>query len=128
MRPAAAIAAAQYHGRGFRIATCSRERDDATLPKIWTHFAWSRSRNANRGGFNEQAGCRQQILSRQTRRHGREGAAADSQEVTAMSSPEELTFVVGRWLRPIVVVLDVVRRFGLRTTSSREQRSTALNQ
>jgi hypothetical protein len=48
--------------------------------------------------------------------------------VTAMSSPEELTFVVGRWLRPIVVVLDVVRRFRLRTTSSREQRSTALNQ
>ena len=27
-----------------------------------------------------------------------------------MSSPEELTFVLGRWLRPIVVVLDVVRR------------------
>ena len=27
-----------------------------------------------------------------------------------MSSPEELTFVVGRWLRPIVVVLHVVRR------------------
>ena len=27
-----------------------------------------------------------------------------------MSSPEELTFVVGRWLWPIVVVLDVVRR------------------
>ena len=49
-------------------------------------------------------------------------------EVTAMSSPEELTFVVGRWLRPIVVVLDVVRRLGLRTTSSREQRSTAPNQ
>jgi hypothetical protein len=45
-----------------------------------------------------------------------------------MSSPEELTFVVGRWLRPIVVVLDVVRRLELRTTSSREQRSTAPNQ
>jgi hypothetical protein len=45
-----------------------------------------------------------------------------------MSSPEELTFVVGRWLRPIVVALDVVRRLGLRTTSSREQRRTALNQ
>jgi hypothetical protein len=45
-----------------------------------------------------------------------------------MSSPEELTFVVVRWLRPIVVVLDVVRCFGLRTISSREQRSTALNQ
>jgi len=52
----------------------------------------------------------------------------DLLEVIAMSSPEELTFVVGRWLRPIVVVLDVVRRLGLRTTSSREQRSTALNQ
>ena len=59
---------------------------------------------------------------------GRQGAAADPLEVTAMSSPEELTFVVGRWLRPIVVVLDVVRRLGLRTTSSREQRSTASNQ
>ena len=53
---------------------------------------------------------------------------ADALEVTAMSSPEELTFVVGRWLRPIVVVLDVVRRLGLRPTSSREQRSTAPNQ
>ena len=58
----------------------------------------------------------------------RQGAATDALEVTAMSSPEELTFVVGRWLRPIVVVLDVVRRLGLRTTSSREQRSTAPNQ
>jgi hypothetical protein len=27
-----------------------------------------------------------------------------------LSSPEELTFVIGRWLRPIFVVLDVVRR------------------
>ena len=59
---------------------------------------------------------------------GRQGAAADPLGVTAMSSPEELTFVVGRWLRPIVVVLDVVRRLGLRTTSSREQRSTAPKQ
>ena len=45
-----------------------------------------------------------------------------------MSSPEELTFVVGRWLRPIVVVLDVVRRLRSRTTSSREQRRTTQNQ
>jgi hypothetical protein len=45
-----------------------------------------------------------------------------------MSSPEELTLVIGRWLRPVVVVLDVVRRLGLRTTSSREQRSTAPKQ
>jgi hypothetical protein len=45
-----------------------------------------------------------------------------------MSSPEELTFVVGRWLRPIVAVLHVVRRITFQPTSSREQRSTAANQ
>jgi hypothetical protein len=45
-----------------------------------------------------------------------------------MSSPEELTLVIGRWLRPIVVVLDVVRRFTAAPTSSREQVSTASNQ
>jgi hypothetical protein len=44
-----------------------------------------------------------------------------------MSSPEELTFVVGRWLRPIVVFLHVVRRLGLMPTSSGEQQSTALH-
>ena len=42
-----------------------------------------------------------------------------------MSSPEELTFVVGRWLRPVVLVLDVVRRLKAAPTSSREQRGTA---
>jgi hypothetical protein len=41
-----------------------------------------------------------------------------------MSSPEELTFVVGRLLRSVAVVLDVVRRIGLRPRSSREQGST----
>jgi hypothetical protein len=41
-----------------------------------------------------------------------------------MSSPEELTFVVGRVLRSVVAVLDVVRRIGHRPTSSREQAST----
>jgi hypothetical protein len=41
-----------------------------------------------------------------------------------MSSPEELTFVLGRWLLPIVHVLDVVRRVRPVPTSSREQRST----
>jgi hypothetical protein len=30
------IAAVQREWRGFRMAACSRERDDATLPKIWT--------------------------------------------------------------------------------------------
>jgi hypothetical protein len=30
------IAALWRFWRGFRIAGCSRERDDATLPKIWT--------------------------------------------------------------------------------------------
>jgi hypothetical protein len=49
-------------------------------------------------------------------------------ELNAMSSPEELTFVVGRWLPPVVFVLDVVRRFNLWTTSSREQRRTTQNQ
>jgi hypothetical protein len=44
-----------------------------------------------------------------------------------MSSPEELTFVVGRWLRPISVVLDVVRWIGWRPISSREQGSTDIN-
>ena len=44
-----------------------------------------------------------------------------------MSSPEELTFVVGRWLRPIVAVLHVVRRMTLQPISSREQESTGLN-
>lgn len=44
-----------------------------------------------------------------------------------MSSPEELTFVIGRWLRPIVVVLYVVRRITFQPISSREQESTALN-
>jgi hypothetical protein len=42
-----------------------------------------------------------------------------------MSSPEELTLLVGRWLTPIVFVLDVVRRLKAAATSSREQVSTA---
>ena len=45
-----------------------------------------------------------------------------------MSSPEELTFVVGRWLRLIVVVLHVVRRMTFQPISSREQKSTAPHQ
>jgi hypothetical protein len=44
-----------------------------------------------------------------------------------MSSAEELTFVVGRWLRPIGLVLDVVRRFKRAPTSSREQTGTQPN-
>jgi len=48
--------------------------------------------------------------------------------VIVMSSAEELTFVTGRWLRPAVALLHVVRWFGLMTTSSREQRSTARDQ
>jgi len=49
-------------------------------------------------------------------------------EVTAMSSPEELTFVIGRWLRPIVLMLHVVRRLRAWPTYSREQGRTAINQ
>jgi hypothetical protein len=32
--------------------------------------------------------------------------------------------VIGRWLRPVGFMLDVVRLFGLLPTSSREQGST----
>jgi len=42
-----------------------------------------------------------------------------------MSSPEELTLVVGRWLRPVVAVMHVVRWLKDAATSSREQVSTA---
>jgi hypothetical protein len=42
-----------------------------------------------------------------------------------MSSAEELTLVFGRWLRPLISVLDVVRRLREAPTSSREQVSTA---
>jgi len=45
-----------------------------------------------------------------------------------MSSPEELTFVVGRWLRPVVMVLGLVRRIANWRISSREQASTDLQQ
>jgi hypothetical protein len=42
-----------------------------------------------------------------------------------MSSPEELTLVVGRWLVPVVAVLHVVRWLKGAAISSREQLSTA---
>ncbi len=42
-----------------------------------------------------------------------------------MSSAEELTFVVGRWLRPVVFALDVVRWLKAAPISGREQVSTA---
>jgi hypothetical protein len=44
-----------------------------------------------------------------------------------MSSPEELTFVVGRVLRSVAAVLDMVRRLGSRAISSREHQSTKLH-
>jgi hypothetical protein len=44
-----------------------------------------------------------------------------------MSSPEELTFVLGRWLQPIVAVLHLVRRMTFQPISSREQGSTSPN-
>jgi hypothetical protein len=44
-----------------------------------------------------------------------------------VSSPEELTFVVGRVLRSVAVLLDVVRRLGRRPTSSREHERTRLD-
>lgn len=50
-----------------------------------------------------------------------------SQARDAMSSPEELTFVVGRWLWPFIVILYVGRRLGFWPISSREHGSTGLN-
>lgn len=44
-----------------------------------------------------------------------------------MSSPEELTLVIGRWLAPIVFVVNVVRHFTSAPTSSREQVRTEPN-
>jgi hypothetical protein len=38
-----------------------------------------------------------------------------------MSSPEELTFVLDRFLPPLEAMLDVVRRITSAPTSSREQ-------
>jgi hypothetical protein len=43
----------------------------------------------------------------------------------AMSSPEELTFVLGRWLGPVVAVLGLVRRIQAASISSREHPGTA---
>jgi len=45
----------------------------------------------------------------------------------AVSSAEELTLVFGRWLRPLVFVLSVVRRLKVVSISSREQLSTTAN-
>ena len=50
--------------RDFRIATCSRDRNDAPLPKIWT-LAPCVLTNENNGGVNEQARGRQQTLPQQ---------------------------------------------------------------
>jgi hypothetical protein len=47
------IAAVQSDWRRFRIAACSRERDDATLPKIWTPCVVAISRTETVEGFNE---------------------------------------------------------------------------
>lgn len=44
-----------------------------------------------------------------------------------MSSPEELTLVVGRWLRPIVAVLHLVRWIQAAATSSQEQMGTPMH-
>ncbi len=44
-----------------------------------------------------------------------------------MTSPEELTFVLGRWLLLIVTVLDVVRRMRAAPISSREHRGTEVS-
>ena len=44
-----------------------------------------------------------------------------------MTSPEELTFVVGRWLRLVSLILDMVHRPRVAPISSREQTKTELD-
>src|SRR6476646_7319764 len=66
------IAAVQRDWRGIRIEAGSRERDDATLPKIWTPLVIAISRKTVEA-FNEPARRRRQILPRQTRRYRVQG-------------------------------------------------------
>jgi hypothetical protein len=49
------IAAVQRGWRDFRMATCSRDRDDATLPKIWTPRGVAHSRTNRRLAMNQHA-------------------------------------------------------------------------
>src|SRR4029078_3825567 len=58
------------------------------------------------------------LQDRRCRAGRRSPAVADIVEVTVMSSPEELSLVLGRWLRAIVVVLPVVRRLTFQPVSS----------
>jgi hypothetical protein len=51
----AQLAAVQRDWRGIRMAACSRERDDAPLPKIWTPLVVARSRKPWRLSMNQHA-------------------------------------------------------------------------
>jgi hypothetical protein len=91
-------------------------RADARIPQCgtsgailaWQHFSRDPQRRAAAKNLDAPLPC---VLTTRTME-------------ASMSSPEELTLVVGRWLRPVVFVLDVVRRFKPAPTSSREQVST----
>ena len=117
-RHVAAVTAnlAAERGFAFQSAPFGRNRRHDAVQRVWRDF-----RIAHRSRDRNDAPLPKIWTPASLRAHERERWRRQ------MSSPEELTFVVGRWLRPIVVVLDVVRRLGLRTTSSREQRSTAPN-
>jgi len=99
-----------------------RDRNDAPSPNFDASPLRSRP---NDGGFDEQACGVQHIQWGPSWRHSR--TAGRTGGVIAMSSAEELTLVVGRWLRPIVAVLNVVHRLKPASTSSREQPGTAFD-
>src|SRR5438552_18413315 len=69
LESAVEIAAVQCDWRGFRIAPCSRERDDATLPKIWTPSVAAISPMRTVEASDESTRRRQQIPLRQTGRY-----------------------------------------------------------
>jgi hypothetical protein len=66
----------------------------------------------------------------QNRRHAagdHQGAAGDALEVALPVVTGRINVCRRRLLRPVAVVLDVVRHVGLRPISSREHGSTGLN-
>jgi hypothetical protein len=66
----------------------------------------------------------------QDRRHAagdRQGVAGDALEVALPAVTGRINVCRRRLLRSVAVVLDVVRRMGLRPISSREHGSTGLN-
>ena len=121
-------AAGTFGGGGCYLKTFG-----CTLPPLSEIVA------AQSAGANFASQCSANATKRRCREFGRLATIAtapfekvggrheSTRSESAMSSPEELTFVVGRWLCGLVFVLDVVRRLKAAPISSREQVSTRPN-